>query len=318
MSDIIAALSSMEFNRALILFGFTDQNVYGFIMADNFPKEGKSLVKNGYLSEGAITTKVPDRWNDDPCAWVKVEWNPETRTYGYYCISAMGVEWIDAPEEDLKTYDINLDWMADHIRDLAGIDPSTKVRTIIPNLLWDLGSIRVGNRKATIFLARNLSDHRDFDQVYEALLDWTGKPPGVVLSNNVPTDRRAKLPGGHRILSLKKILMEKAGNSMLDMELLHGTLNSANPSLDVGPVNHNFDFSTVQVHGREFVFTGEKQKIILSILYRAWRVGNPKCQTRSVLAESETSAHALSHIFRNHHDWKELIGYGDGFCWLKV
>ena len=98
MSNVIAALSSKEFHRALKLFGFTDQNVYGCIMADNFPKEGQSLVKMGYLSEGAITTNVPDRWSDNPCAWVKVEWNPETRTYGYYCISAIGVEWIDVPE----------------------------------------------------------------------------------------------------------------------------------------------------------------------------------------------------------------------------
>jgi hypothetical protein len=306
------------FQRALMLFDFPKLNVNGSIMANRFPKEGKKLLEMGYLSEGPMTTSVPDRWSEDPTDWVDAQWNQETRTYGYYCVSALGIEWIDVPEEDLKTYDINLDWMATHIRDLAGIDPSTQVRAIIPNLFWELGSIWIGKRKATIFLAQNLSALQEFDRVYEALLDWAGKSPGVVLSNDIPADRRAKLPGGHRMLSVEKIIIKKGEGYALDMELLHGALNSANPSIDAGPVNPNIDFSSILVHGREFVFTGEKQKKIISILFRAWRIGNPKCQTRSVLAESETSAHALSHIFRNHTDWKELIGYGDGFCWLKV
>lgn len=46
----------------------------------------------------------------------------------------------------------------------------------------------------------------------------------------------------------------------MDMELLHGALKSANPSLDLGPVNPNIDFSSVLVHGRGFIFTGNKQK----------------------------------------------------------
>ncbi len=312
------ALTYKTFLEALSLFGIRKPNIYGSVMADHFPEEGQVLLDQGYLSEGPMTTIVPDRWSDELGDMVEAKWDPETRTYGYFNVSAMGVEWIIPPEEDLKTYDINLDWMADHIRDLVGIESTVQVRAIIPKLFWDLGSIWMGRRKATIFLAQNLSSTGVFDRVHDALLAWAGKSPGVVLTNDAPASRHAKLPGGHRILSLKEIVVETVGGYAMDMELLHGALKGANPSTDAGPLMHNFDFSSVTVHGQEFLFTGLKQKQVLEILIRAWKRGHPRCRTQAVLEEVESTANIIAKLFSGRNDWKKLIGYGEGFCWLKA
>ena len=74
----------------------------------------------------------------------------------------------------------------------------------------------------------------------------------------------------------------------------------------------------VRVHGREFVFSGGKQQKIIEVLYRAWKMGNPKCRTRAILEGIDSTATSLSHLFSNHPDWKDLIEYSRGFCWLKV
>lgn len=312
------ALTYKTFQCGLMLFSFSKQNVLGSIMADDFPKEGQALFEIGYLSEGPVTTVVPDRWSDELNEWVDAEWNPETGTYQYDTISALGIESVDVPDEDVKTYDISLDWMVNHIRDLVEIEPSVQVRVITPNLLWELGHIWIGRQKATIFLGKDLSCTQEFDRVYDAFLDWEGKSPGVILTNNAPERRHAEIPGGHRILDLKKIVVETASGYEMDMELLHGTLQGTHVPTSMGPVVPSPDYSSLKVHGREFIFPGDKQKRMIKILFRAWRMGNPKYRTKTALAEIESSGHALSHLFNRHPDWKDLIGYGGGFCWLKV
>ena len=312
------ALTYKTFREALSLFRLTKPNVYGCVMADHFPEEGRVLLDQGYLSEGPMTTIVPDRWSDELGDMVEAKWDPETRTYGYFNVSAMGVEWINPPEEDLKTYDINLDWMADHIRDLIGIESTVQARAIIPKLFWELGHIWIGRQKSAVFLAQNLSGLQEFDRVYDALLDWPGKSPGVILTNDAPERRHAELPGGHRILSLKDIVVETASGCEMDMELVHGTLKGTQVSKKTGPLNYSVDYSSITVNGREYTFTGGKQRRVLKILIQAWKTGNPKCRTMSVMAQAETTAETIGQLFHKRSDWKDLIGYGGGYCWIKA
>ena len=311
------SLTYKTFKTALMLFGFSDPNVYGSMMDDSVDAV-KALFAAGYLTEGPMTMMVPDREGDDPSDWVEAKWNPETRTYQYSGFTVCG-EWVvDVPDEDVKTYDINMDWMANHIRDLVGIETTGKARAIIPDLLWELGRVQAGQQRATIFLAKNLVHPHIFERVYDAFLDWAGKSPGIVLTNKDLEKRHADLPGGHRILGLKNLIVETANGYEMDMELLHGTLKGASPFVAALPVSPSSDYSSLRVHGREFVFTGDKQRKIIEKLYYAWKVGNPKRRTQSVLVAVDSKATSLSHLFSNHSDWKDVIGYGGGFCWLKV
>ncbi|MEO5334149.1 MAG: hypothetical protein H7839_19220 [Magnetococcus sp. YQC-5] len=315
---MIGQLTHKAFTTALMLFGFQKNNVYNSMMT-NRAEEIKALYAAGYLTDGPITTMVPYRESDDPTDWRDAEWNPETRTYQYTCLTETGIVDIDVPDEDMKTYNINLDWMAKHIRDLVEIESTTQVRVIIPDCLWELGYIRAGHQRAAIFLAKDLARENVFEGVYDAFLDWTGKSPGLVLSNKVPGKRHADLPGGHRILDLDRIVVETSnGWYALDLELLHGTLKSASPYANHGPVHPSLDYSSIRVHGRVFVFAGDKQRDIVKELYQAWRLGNPKRHTREILQKIDSKSKSLSQVFNHHPDWKELIDYSGGFCWIKV
>jgi hypothetical protein len=74
----------------------------------------------------------------------------------------------------------------------------------------------------------------------------------------------------------------------------------------------------VRVHDREFVFTGDIQRAIVRQLVEAWQAGRPKVRTQHVLEEAGSRAQQLRRAFGGHPNWQEPIGYGQGFCWLKV
>jgi hypothetical protein len=308
-------LTFLEFELLLQKLESDRHTVYGFHMEDHYRREGHSLIKKGILLEGPLNMVVPDRW-DDEMDTREAEWNPETRTYQYW--TSYGGGWVDANEADMKTYDLDMELALRHIAGLAGMDGSIKPREIIPNLFWDLGSVWSGQRKATVFYGRDLSFATHFDKVHDGLSNWSGKAAGVVLSGTAPRSRHAELPGGHRILSLEKAIFETIDGYDLDMELFYGALGVDSDPKKASPVTHNTDFSSITVNGREFLFTGGKQKQVLEILCRQWKMGNPRCRTGIILEEIESTAQAISQLFNRHPDWRDLIDYGGGYCWLKV
>ncbi|MBF0453892.1 MAG: hypothetical protein HQL72_03620 [Magnetococcales bacterium] len=308
-------LTFSEFELVLQTLESDRHMVYGFFMEDHYRRDGHSLIEKGILMEGALNMVVPDRWDDEMDSR-EVEWNPETRTYQYW--TSHGGGWVDAPEADMKTYDLDMDRALGHLAGLAGLDESTKPREIIPNLLWELGSVWSGQRKATVFYGRKLSFMTNFDKIYDGLSNWAGKAAGVILSETAPQSRHIELPGKHRILSLEKAIVELSDGYELDMELFYGALGLDSPSEESSPIIHNVDFSSITVNGREFVFTGGKQKQVLEILCQQWKMGNPRCRTGVILEEIESTAQAISQLFNRHPDWRDLIDYGGGYCWLKV
>lgn len=243
------------------------------------------------------------------------EWNEETRTYQYFSFD--DGEWVDVPEEDMKTYLLNADKLVRHLRDLAGLDGDP--RTMGSKFLWNLGTFRLGNRKATVYFARQLNMIDCFDEIYDALKRFGGKTPGVVLAWGLPAGRHVELPNGHRMVNMKDVLIVQGDAYRLDMDVVKGVITGAGKAADdLSPVQSNPDYSVVQVNGREFTFTGVKQKQLIGILVDAWKRGEAKCRTSVILEDIESSVEAISQLFSGRPEWRDLIGQGRGFCWLKV
>ncbi|MBF0214985.1 MAG: hypothetical protein HQM00_15720 [Magnetococcales bacterium] len=217
----------------------------------------------------------------------------------------------------MKTYNLEVDRLVRHIRDLAGLDGEP--RGLRGNLLWNLGTFWLGKRKATLFLARRLDRIECFDEVFDTLKRLGNKTPGVVLAWGLPQGRHVELPLGYRMVNLRDALIVEGDSCRLDQEMVKGVLTGAGqPVDDLSPLWSSPDYSAVRVNGREFVFTGLKQKQVIGFLIEAWKRGDARCRTQVVLEEVESSADALGQLFRGRPDWRDLIGQGDGFCWIKV
>lgn len=303
------------FQLALDIFNFSEPEMPGCNIADFYSDEGKILMDCGLLTEGAIRTAVPDRHNEG-ADLVEPTWNEESRTYQYFSFDDGYL--VDVPEEDLKTYNLDMSRFVRHIQEIAEL--GGEPRLILRDFLWNIGSFKLGFRMATVLLARRMAAHQSFDDIYDALKRLGSKTPGVVLARDIPTGRHVELPHGFRMLSLDDAMIVEGDRYRLDMDLLESVLTGVEGAVnDLCPVYASDDYNLVRVNGREFIFTGEKQRQLIGILVKAWFRGEKKCRTQAVLenVEASPSASSLAKFFKGRPDWRDLIEYSDGFCWLK-
>lgn len=287
----------------------------GAVMADHFPEARESLLKSKAFSPGPLQTVVPDRTNHEGRT-VEAQWDNEHRCYRYFSVDHGG--WMQVPDEDLRTYDLDMKWLLGFVAKGVGLGNDGPPLCLLPDHLWDLGTGWIRGRKATVMVGRRISRSEVFKQCVEALRPRRGRPPGVLLTSSRRASWEMEIPGGHRVLSLRDCLsMAKVGCD-IDQEVILGVLTGFTPGKKPSPVHYSNDFSSLTVHGRTFAFRGDKQKQFVGMLVRAWESGEERCRTGELLENVESTSLTLVKFFSGRSDWKELIGYGQGFCWLKV
>jgi capsular polysaccharide biosynthesis protein len=125
------------------------------------------------------------------------------------------------------------------------------------------------------------------------------------------------LPGRHRILPIRDCLDHRARRFALDADVIAGARPEAGvvgqDAVAMAPGG-----GWISIHGREYRFRGLVQRSIVEQVYEAWRNGAGRLRTQEVLETAESSAGQLAHAFSGRPDFREIIGYDDGFCWLKV
>lgn len=93
-----------------------------------------------------------------------------------------------------------------------------------------------------------------------------------------------------------------------------------NTGLRFLPIECGENGSWVKVRGKEYVFTGSRQCRLISYLYKNLLEGKEKIPVKRTLASvgfSESINTIPKAFSKSKKPWDEVIGYGDGFCWLK-
>lgn len=310
-----STLSRKDFQLILDICELPMPRVGGAVMADHFPEARDPLLQSGALAQGPLQTVVPDRTNHEGRT-VDAQWDNERRCYQYFSVDHGG--WARVPDEDLMTYDLDVGWLLRFVAKGVGIEDAVHPFCLVPNHLWELGTTWIHKRKAAVLFGRRISRSDVFRQCVEALRTRKGRPPGVMLTTSRGSSWDQELPGGHRILPLRDCLEIGKADFAIDLDVVHGVLTGTTPGRKTDPVHHSSDFSSVTVNGRIFVFRGDKQKQLIGMLVRAREYGEERCRTQELLEEIESTSTTLVKFFSGRSDWKDLIGYGNGFCWLKV
>ena len=95
--------------------------------------------------------------------------------------------------------------------------------------------------------------------------------------------------------------------------------NSSNDSFST-PIECGENGSWLKVGGKEYVFSGSRQCRLIACLYKSLIEGKAKMPTKRTLAGvgfSENINTIPKAFSKSKKPWEEVIGYGDGFCWLK-
>ncbi len=268
----------------------------------------------GALVAGPLSPATVDSSSHDDRP-VDLVWDAETKGYRWFSPTA---GWVRAGEEDVKVYVLDLDWLIDVLGEGVGIKSRSASYCLVDGHLWDLGETWVGKRKITVLFGRRVGHAETLDRVCDALTHRVGRAPGVLLTSSAGVTRHTDIPGRHRVVPLHDCLVAGAEEFKLDLHVIAGIVSGGQPLHPDQQIQPSADFRSVRVGDRTFRFRGDKQRQVIEYLYTRWRDGEDRVSSATMLEELEFSdGLRLRDLFKGHHDWRDLIRYADGACWLR-
>ena len=181
--------------------------------------------------------------------------------------------WVLADHDARRRYRLDLEWLLRLIARDLGLPADGRVVSLESGLLWDLGEIWAGRRRAAVLYARRLGHPDELDRVCGGLKHRVGRRPGVVLTTCLGVSPHIHVPG-YRIVSLRECAGRTRG-TVVDPDMIADALD-AQGSPEPGPVRASVDFSTITVGDRMFYFRGSKQRQVVQYLYEQWQAGQPR------------------------------------------
>ncbi len=280
-------------------------------VAEDFPEIGELLANQWLVPSGNRAGYIEVDGRD-----YELEWDSERKAYRYFSPSA---GWVTVPPDQLKSYKVHFEQLLSAIRQWLDMPERTQPETLLPELLWELGETWIGRRRMAVLFLRRASLPETLASVRTALLGYPRRGSCLILTDTDSSRHGPALPGDPILLPLPDLFSPNRDVlDRVDMETLATFVGMpAQSTKEWTPVECSEDGGYLRIHDREYRFPGHTQKRIIRILYEAWERGEPRQRTASVLEEAESRSRTLSQAFSGcKEDWKSVIDYGGGYCWL--
>jgi hypothetical protein len=279
----------------------------------HFNRLGEQLISGGALVETTPSESIvmPIDLDDE---LVGFEWEADRQAFvGFH--PNMGL--VEADPRVRKRYRVNFDWLLSAIAGAAAVAAGQRRVCLVDDLLWDLGDARLRRNRRPVLFARRLGFADVLDLAEGALIARRGRADGLLLTTSPQISRAVRLPGRHQVLHIRDCLDHASRHFALDADVIAGSRLRPEPiapdAVEIGPGG-----SWLRVRGREYRFRGLIHRSVVQQVYEAWRDGTGRLRTQEVLETAESKSKELAQAFSGRPEFKEIIGYDDGFCWLKV
>ncbi len=287
---------------------------------DFHKRAGEDLLTAGAIEADGFEAVAASQADHDD-AIVSLVWSAELRGYAYFSPSA-GLVRID--DDRLRFFKLDTSWFLRWIARHLGFGNGAHPVCLITDRCWDLGDTWLGEtnrmrRKTAIYFARRLTEPETIVQLAAVLRLHHSRPSKVVLTTTNGLDLARTMIGD----SCAVLTIETCARAGIDdFEFNPGIVYSAAHDLRVSPrnlaVKADADFRIVRIGDREFRFRGDKQRQMVGALYQRWRRSDGPISVSILLEELEfSSTTRLRDLFKDYPNWRELIGYKDGACWLR-
>lgn len=320
MSDATARLSHAAVDLLLTIVETPSMAISGAALDGYHAGAGAELVAAGALeADGFEPVAVSQADHDD--AVVSLAWDGDARRHAYFSPAA-GMVAVD--DHALRRLRVRPSWLLDWLARGLGFAGPVRPVELVPNHLWDFGDVWLGERKAAqrrtaIYVARRLGEPGAVRRIREALQSRAGRPPGIILTSS-PAGIAEDFAGVGTPPVLPIIQCAKAGAPQfhLDVSIISTAAHGLRSMRPRSPVQVDAEFRVVRVGDREFRFRGDKQRQVVEYLYGAWERGEGRVSVALMITDLDfPETTRLRDLFKGHRDWKDLIGYEDGACWLR-
>lgn len=320
MSDARARLSHAAVDLLLTIIETPSMAISGAALDGCHAGAGAELVAVGALeADGFEPVAVSQADHDD--AVVKLVWDGNARRHEYFSPTA-GM--VAVEDHALRRLRVRSSWLLDWLARELGIAGAVRPVELVPNHLWDLGDVWLGERKSeqrrtAIYVGRRFGEPGTMLRKRTALESRAGRPPGIILTSS-PARAAEDFAGVVTPPVLPIIQCAKAGAAQfhLDVSIISTAAHGLRSMRPRSPVQVDAEFRVVRVGDREFRFRGDKQRQVVEYLYGAWERGEGRVSVALMITDLDfPETTRLRDLFKGHRDWKDLIGYEDGACWLR-
>ena len=254
-----------------------------------------------------------DNFEDEP---IPAEWCAERRQYGY--TNSVG-RWVAVDAAEIAA--LAVDYQRVFAKMLVGFErvaPAHPV-SLIDGIVWDLGTIRLAGAKSPVpvWFARRLSAPVIWDR-FCSFAD--NRPPDAVRVILTSTSG-GRIP---KIANKRNIVI-----SVTDVASAPGKLGVSPQALGARvfpdqiqrkfPIDHSDDCGIVWHRGETLTFGGDKQRLLLQLLFAAYEAKSPVLRIAHVFEEAGYGGqvNTLKKAFGRRTDWQRFIKFEDGNCWIE-
>ena len=282
---------------------------------------GQVLLDVGMLQPtGNRNTVACQACHDDHV--VDLEFDAESRGFRYFCPEA---GWVPAAKDAVRAFAVDFDAVIRFVAGLLGVPPRSKPVMLVDHHLWDLGEVWLGTgrasdrRKTALFFARRFDHHDVQERIVAALENRRRRAPTAVITLSNNGQHTASPIKGWATISIMECRNSAAQTFALDVDLIVTRIHRVRRMASSGPVRPSPDFRSIWVGDREFVFRGDKHRQIVEYLHDVWDRGLGRVSVATMFADLEfVTTSRLRDVFKDHPDWKDLIGYANGACRLRI
>jgi len=294
--------------------------ISGAALNDFYNNAASVLVAAGAIKPDDFeAVAVTEAGHDD--AVVSLTWSSELGGYAYFS-SANGLVRVD--EGKLRRFKLDISWFVQWIGHQLGIRTTSRFTCLVPDRLWDLGDIWLGDakrsrRRTAIYLSRRLAEPETVREVAATLRMHRTRSGKIILttSNDLGLARTI-VADSCPILAIKSCVRAGIENFELDHEIIYSAAHELSLSCRKFAVKADSDFRTVWVGDRQFDFRGDKQRQVVGFLYRRWKKEEGPVSTAFMFEELGLhQTKRLRDLFKDHPSWRGLVGDKNGTCWLR-
>ena len=271
--------------------------------------EAKLLVANGHVPVVAAM----DDYEDEP---IEATWSPEQKSFGYHDSAG---RWIKVDNHEIAA--CRVDYRLALAQILVAFDRTGPSRPtpLIPDLVWEVGTIKLSGTKAPVpvWFARRLGDPAVWAQLDGLLARMPPEEVRVILTST-PGDR---IPVNSRKRNHMVNVADVVGDPrklaisprILGARVLPGQVQRR------FPIDHSEECGLVWHGGKTLTFGGDKQRLLLQLLFAAYWAGSPVLRVAAVLEEAGYGGqvNSLKKAFGRRQDWQTFIKFDDGNCWIE-
>lgn len=239
---------------------------------------------------------------------------------GYRYFSA-GAGWVSIDTETLQRYRADPLRILALVRQWLEISDRTSIAILTQDTIWDIGDMWLGKRKLAVLFMRRAHLSTSTHQLRQALKFFPRRKSAIVITDSPINAFGSEFPGEPLCCWLMDLIPPSDERvESIDQNLIAELLGMGLPKrISTGPVYCSDDGGELVVNNETYHFTGDIHRSIIRQLADAWLSGNPKIRTSALLENAESSAKAIKQVFKGSKvEWQEIIGYGQGFCWLIV